>query len=221
MPMPDGCSMMWMRAPGQSWLGAASAFLIMWTVMMAAMMLPSLALLLRRYRESLGENAAWIGVRLALVSVGYLAVWGALGLAIYPLGVAFDALAMQDATVSQAIPVASGVVLLLAGAWQFTAWKARHLTCCRTAATSERAGKGRLVSAWRDGLRLGVHCVCACAGPTAALLALGMMDLRVMAIVTLAITAERLIARAIAVRAIGVTGMAAGVWLIAQALGGG
>jgi predicted metal-binding membrane protein len=44
MPMPGGwtMSMAWMRMPGQTWPGAAAAFLSMWVVMMAAMMLPSL-----------------------------------------------------------------------------------------------------------------------------------------------------------------------------------
>ncbi len=47
-------SMTWMRMPGQSWPGAASAFLGMWVVMMVAMMLPSVAPTLWRYREAVG-----------------------------------------------------------------------------------------------------------------------------------------------------------------------
>src|SRR5215204_4026481 len=44
MPMPGGWSMwmVWMRLPGQTWPGAALAFVGMWVVMTAAMMLPSL-----------------------------------------------------------------------------------------------------------------------------------------------------------------------------------
>jgi Predicted metal-binding integral membrane protein (DUF2182) len=51
MPMPGGwtMSMVWMRMPGQTWLGAATSFLGMWIVMMVAMMLPSLVPMLRRY----------------------------------------------------------------------------------------------------------------------------------------------------------------------------
>jgi predicted metal-binding membrane protein len=42
MPMPGGwtMSMTWMRMPGQSWPGSAASFVVMWTVMMVAMMLP-------------------------------------------------------------------------------------------------------------------------------------------------------------------------------------
>src|SRR3954452_21130043 len=54
MPMPGGwtMSMAWMRMPGQSWPSAAAMFLGMWVVMMVAMMLPSLAPMLWRYRQT-------------------------------------------------------------------------------------------------------------------------------------------------------------------------
>src|SRR6266571_7878546 len=53
MSMPGGwtMSMAWMRMPGQTWPGAAASFLGMWTVMMVAMMLPSLVPMLWRYRQ--------------------------------------------------------------------------------------------------------------------------------------------------------------------------
>ena len=84
------------------------------------------------------------------------------------------------------------MVVLLAGALQFTAWKAHHLACCR-----EAPGRGRTLpadagTAWRHGLRLGLHCSYGCAGLTAILLVIGVMDLRAMAAVGAAITAERL-----------------------------
>ena len=52
--MPGGwtMSMTWMRMPGQTWLDAAAVFVGMWVVMMVAMMLPSLAPLLWRYRQA-------------------------------------------------------------------------------------------------------------------------------------------------------------------------
>jgi predicted metal-binding membrane protein len=44
MPMPGGwtMSMAWMRMSGQTWPVAAASFFGMWSVMMVAMMLPSL-----------------------------------------------------------------------------------------------------------------------------------------------------------------------------------
>jgi predicted metal-binding membrane protein len=56
MPMPGAwmMSMAWMRMCGQTWPGAAAAFIRMWVVMMVAMMLPSLGPMLWRYREAVG-----------------------------------------------------------------------------------------------------------------------------------------------------------------------
>ncbi|WP_148667788.1 DUF2182 domain-containing protein, partial [Mizugakiibacter sediminis] len=73
---------------------------------------------------------------------------------------------------------------------------------------------------WRHGLRLGMHCCVCCAGPSAILLALGVMDLRAMAAVAVAISAERLAPAGERVaRATGAVAVAAGLWLIARALG--
>jgi predicted metal-binding membrane protein len=75
-------------------------------------------------------------------------------------------------------------------------------------------------TAWRHGLRLGLHCSYCCAGLTAILLVVGVMDLRVMAVVTAAITLERLApAGARVARAIGVVVVGAGLLLIARAAG--
>jgi predicted metal-binding membrane protein len=195
MPMPGGwtMSMAWMLMPGQSWAGAAASFLGMWVVMMAAMMLPSLVPMLWRYRQAVGDAGGMrLGGLTAVAGAGYFAVWTAFGIAVFPLGVAFATVAMRHEALSRAVPIAIGVVVLLAGVIQLTRWKARHLACTRgvPAHGSERlSGAG---AAWRHGLRLGVHCACCCVPLMAVLLVLGVMDLRVMAVVTAAITAERL-----------------------------
>ncbi len=121
---------------GQPWLGAAASFLAMWVVMMVAMMLPSLVPTLWRYRQ------AGLGPLTALVAVGYFVVWTVFGMAAYPLGVALAEIEMQRPALARAVPTAVGVVVLIAGALQFTAWKARHLTCCR-----EMPGRGRTLPA--------------------------------------------------------------------------
>jgi predicted metal-binding membrane protein len=74
--------------------------------------------------------------------------------------------------------------------------------------------------AWRHGLRLGLHCSYCCAGLTAILLGLGIMDLRAMAVVTAAITVERLAPAGERVaRAIGVVIIGTGLLLMARAAG--
>jgi len=225
MPMPGGwtMSMAWMRMPGQTWPGAAASFLGMWTVMMVAMMLPSLVPMLWRYRESVaGAGKARLGRLTALVGAGYFFIWTAVGLAAFPLGVALAAIEMQQPALARAVPIAAGVVVLIAGALQLTAWKAHYLACCRGTAGYDRTLPANASTAWRHGLRLGLHCSCCCAGPMAILLVIGVMDLRAMAVVAAAITIERLgPAGERIVRAIGVVIIGAGLFLIVRSAGFG
>jgi predicted metal-binding membrane protein len=221
MPMPGGwtISMAWMRMPGQTWPGAAASFLGMWVVMMVAMMLPSLLPMLRRYREAVGDDRGldWLT---ALVGMGYFSVWTVFGVATFPLGVALAAVEMEHPAVARSVPMAAAVVVVLAGALQLTAWKARHLACCREA--PHRTLPADVHTAWRHGLRLGLHCSLCCAGPIAVLLVIGVMDLGAMAVVAAAITVERLAPAGERVaRAIGVAAVAAGLVLVARATGHG
>jgi len=203
-----------MPMSGQTRLGAAASFLGVWVVMMVAMMLPSLVPTLWRYHQ------AGRGRLTALVGVGYFVVWTVFGMAAFPLGVALAAVEMQQPALARAVPIAVGVVVLIAGSLQLTAWKARHLACCR-----EAPGRGRTLpadagTAWRHGLRLGLHCSHCCVGPMAILLVIGVMDLRAMALVAAAITVERLAPAGERVaRAIGAVVVAAGLFLIARAAG--
>src|SRR5215470_16019512 len=130
MPMPGGwtMSMAWMRMPGQPWPGAAASFLGMWVVMMVALLLPSLVPMLWRYRQAVGRTGETrLGRLTALVGVGYCFVWTVFGMAAFLLGVALAAVEMQQPVLARAVPIAVGVVVLIAGALQLTAWKARHL----------------------------------------------------------------------------------------------
>lgn len=223
MPMPGGwtMSMTWMRMPGQTWLGAAAAFLGMWTVMMVAMMLPSLLPALERYRQSVGiGHETGLGSLTALVGAGYFFVWSLLGAAVFPLGVAMATAEMQRPSLSRAVPLAAGIVVLIAGALQFTAWKAHHLACCREMAGAGHALPADARTAWRHGLRLGIHCAYCSAGLTAILLVSGVMDLRAMLVVATAMTAERFAPSGErAARTIGMVVIAAALFLIGRAAG--
>src|SRR5262249_14837635 len=185
MAMPGGgtMSMLWMRMPGQTWPHAAASFLCMWVVMMVAMMLPSLVPMLWRYRKAVGwPGETRLGRLTALVGLGYFFVWSVFGMAVFPLGVALAAVEMQQAALARTVPIAVGVVVLMAGFLQLTAWKARHLACCREAPGCDRTLPADAGTAWRHGLRLGLHCIQCCAGWMGMLLALGVMDLGAMAL---------------------------------------
>jgi predicted metal-binding membrane protein len=224
MPMPGGwtMSMAWMRMPGQTWPGAAASFLCMWVLMMVAMKLPSLVPMLWRYRQAVGTPAGTrLGRLTALVGVGYFFVWAVLGMAAFPLGIALAEVEMQQPALARAVPIAAGVVLLIAGVLQFSVWKARHLACWR-ACCREAPGRPTLPAdagtAWRHGLRLGIHCSQCCAGLMAILLVIGVMDLQAMAAVATAITSERLAPAGERVaRVIGAVAVGAGLFLIARA----
>jgi predicted metal-binding membrane protein len=223
MSMPGGwtMSMTWMRMPGQTWPGAAASFLGMWVVMMVAMMLPSLVPMLLRYRQTVGRTGETrLGRLTVLVGVGYFSVSTAFGMAAFLLGVALASVEMQLPAVARAVPIAVGGVVLIAGALQFTAWKAHHLACCRKAPGCGRAPLADTGSAWRYGVRLGLHCSHCCFGLMVILLVTGVMDLRAMAVVTAAITVERFAPAGVRVaRAIGVIVVGTGLFLIARAAG--
>jgi predicted metal-binding membrane protein len=193
----------------------------MWVVMMVAMMLPSLVPMLVRYRLALGRpGETRMGRLTALVGVGYFLVWTVIGVVAFPLGVALAAIEMQLPAMARAVPVAAGVVVLVAGGLQLTAWKARRLACCREVPGRGRPLRADAGTAWRHGLRLGLHCSYCCVGLTAILLVIGVMDLGAMALVAAAITVERLGPTGVRVaRATGAVVVAAGVVLIARAAG--
>ncbi len=220
MPMPGGwtMSMMWMRMPGQSWPGAAASFLGMWIVMMVAMMLPSLVPMLRLYRHGVGRVVHRDRLT-AIAGAGYFFLWAMVGLVVYVFGAGLAELAMRRPALSRGVPIAVGIVVLIAGAIQFTAWKARHLACCRESGSAPVL-PANAATAWRHGLRLGLQCGRSCANLMAILLVAGVMDMRVMAAIMAAITGERLAPTPTrAARTAGALAVAAGMVLIARAGG--
>ena len=216
--MPGGwtMSMTWMRMPGQTWPDLAASFLGMWFVMTVTMMLPSLVPMLWRYRRSVSRSEH-LGRLTVLAGSAYFLVWTVVGLVTFPVGAALAAVEMQLPALARSVPIAVGVLVVLAGTIQFTTWKARQLACCR-ANPACRALPPDLGTAWRHGLRLGLRCSACCANLMVIPLVIGVMDLRAMAIATAAISVERLApAGERAARAIGVVIVALGLSLLARA----
>ena len=219
LPMPGGWSMsaVWMPMCGQTWLGAATAFIGMWTVMMTAMMLPSSAPQWRRHgRRTLGSrHSLWLALIAAAV---YLAVWALGGTLVFCAGNAFAASLPHASAVARAVPLSSGLSILLAGAVQFTAWKRQRVTCPPRVLFYDPDRTRGMRAACRFGLRLAMHEAFCCANLMAVVLAIGVMDLRVMAAMTAAATAERLSPSCRHTgRAIGAAIVATGMLAIARA----
>ena len=189
--------------------------------MMVAMMMPSLTPMLWRYRQAVaGPGETRLGRLTALVGAGYFLVWTVFGMIAFALGVALVAGAMQQPELARAVPTAVSMVVLFAGALQFTAWKTRHRACCRNLPGDCRTLPADAGAAWRYGLRLGLHCSRCCVGLNLILLVAGVMNLRVTAVVEAAITVERLAPAGERVaRVIGAVAVGAGVFLIVQAAG--
>ena len=223
MNMPGGwtMSMMWMRMPGQTWMASAAMFLLMWLAMMVAMMLPSalpIFLSHRRVLDAQGETR--VGMPTTMLAGGYFFVWLVIGALVYAAGVIFALATMQSAGLSHAEPVLSGVALVISGCLQFTAWKTCGLQRCRDpqAYAAPRAC-GKCQAAWLHGLSQGASCALCCSGPMLSLLALGAMNLTVMAIIAVVIAMEKLIPKPeLVVRISGIVAVCVGLVMMMRPL---
>jgi len=209
MDMPGGwtMSMAWMRMPGQSWPAAAAMFMSMWLAMMVAMMLPAVAPMLSR-----ADRPLW-------VACAYFLVWTAVGVPIFAIGILLAHAAMRWESFSRFIPPLAGISLLIAGAFQFTRWKISRLShCCNPLNCGASPAKGTRQAAIQQGIRFGRSCVICCSGFMVGLLVLGMMNLYVIATMTMMIALERLSPRhEMVARVFGIGLIGLGLFLIARA----
>ena len=160
---------------GTMGLGLA-AFVPVWTLMMAAMMLPSVAPTASLYAKTMQDNRA---VRIAGLVAGYLAVWVAAGLPAYGLAWLAGWLTGNHPSAAHIMAVAAFAVC---GIYQLTGLKDRCLAHCRSPLgllLHYGSYRGRL----RD-LRVGAHhggyCVGCCWGLMVILIAVGVMNVAVM-----------------------------------------
>ena len=161
--------------------------------MMVAMMLPSFAPSARRYyRQLRAMLAPYAAGQSASFAMAYAGVWAAIGLAQFAIAGAFSPGHLAARLGISLAPWDTGAVLLCAGAVQRSRWKAERLVRCRDVCVGARSDPRSIAHAWRDGIRFGITCASSCAAPMAVLFAAGVMDARVMLVITAAITAERI-----------------------------
>ena len=168
-----------------------SAF-VMWSVMMAAMMLPSelpaaamFETLARRRDPGMSAPALFYGA-------GYIAAWGGYSAAAAIWQVALSRAVLLTPMLQSASVALSAVILLGAGAFQFSPLKEACLTKCRTPLAF-------FLAEWRDGkggalilgLRHGAYCVGCCWALMAVMFVTGAMNLLWMAILTLIVLGEK------------------------------
>ena len=195
--MPGGwsMSMAWMAMGDQSAAARAAMFLAMWTVMMVAMMLPSVMPVVMLHRRLLDARAergeAGTGSNLLLL-FGYFAVWAGFGGVAYVIGLSISTAVMRSASLSRAVPAATGLTLVAAGVYQLTRWKQVCLSHCRS--PLEFFSHHRIRTA-ADSLMFGLHhgayCAACCWALMVIQLALGIMSLPLMVAVAAVIFLEK------------------------------
>ncbi len=176
--------------------GVLGFYLTTWVLMMAAMMLPSIAPMalahaaVERGRATGGKRQS--GATTTFVA-GYLACWTAFGLGAYVLLELAQALHLGLFSWDRGGPYIAGAVIVAAAAYQLTPFKDACLAKCR-------GPLDFVLGHWRDGhggsLWMGVEhgawCIGCCWALMAALFALGVMSVGWMAFVAALIATEKL-----------------------------
>ena len=153
---------------------ALAPFLGTWTVMMAAMMLPSAWPMVRMHRLT-AEGIGRLGteLRTAVFVAGYLLVWASFGLAVWLAGMLVELVVPADVR-----PFGIAAILFIAGAYQFTRLKIACLRACRTPMdfllTHWYAGT---TGALRLGIEHGLYCLGCCWALMAVFVVAGAMGL--------------------------------------------
>jgi predicted metal-binding membrane protein len=172
-------------------LGTLSWFSGVWMLMMAAMMLPSLAPTLALYSRMTKSRSPV--APLAFAS-GYLLAWGSVGVLAFAIAAAGTRSAGDPLAWDRAGRWVAAVTLLGAAVYELTPLKNVCLSKCRSPL-------GFLLGSWRDGssggIRMGVRhgawCIGCCWALMLSLFALGVMSLGWMAFVAALIAFEKLI----------------------------
>ena len=171
------------------------AVFVMWMVMMAAMMLPSVAPMALTFafvnRQRREKQNPFVPTWIFLC--GYMAVWTAFSL----LATAVQWYLHQKALVSPMMvstsPLLSGGLLILTGIFQLTPLKNTCLTHCRTPLNFLMTdwGEGQRGAFWM-GLRHGVYCTGCCWVLMMLLFALGVMNLFWIAVISIFVLLEKI-----------------------------
>lgn len=168
------------------------AFLALWVVMMSAMMLPSVAPMVIVWIRSVSVRAtAWERVNgVTQFLAGYLIVWAGFGVLAYLAFVGSGRLVDRSPDAAKWVGAA---IFAVAGIYQLTPLKEACLRHCRTPVGSlfhyaSFRGPARDL---RVGIHHGAYCVACCWGLMIVLIAVGAMNIAVMAALAVVILIEK------------------------------
>ncbi|MDE2092854.1 MAG: DUF2182 domain-containing protein, partial [Burkholderiales bacterium] len=164
----------------------------MWAVRMAAMMLPSALPMVLTFAELCRRNGETARSRSFVVA--YLLVWFAFSMAATGLQWVLQAAGWVNPMIVSTSATLTAVLLLVAGAYQFSPLKRVCLSNCRTP-------MGFLIGEWRTGtsgafmmgLRHGLFCLGCCWALMALLFVGGVMNLAWIAALSIAVAIEKLL----------------------------
>jgi predicted metal-binding membrane protein len=193
--------------------------LLMWVVMMVAMMLPSAApmiLLFASIYRGRRERAS-PAVPTAIFAAGYLILWTGFSMAAALSQTALHHAALLSPSMAATSPLLDGLLLVVAGVYQWLPLKAACLGRCRSPlhffGSEWREGRqGALVM----GMRHGLFCVGCCWALMTLLFVAGVMNLTWVAAIAALVLVERVVPQGVWIgRAGGALLAAAGVWMLA------
>lgn len=205
----------------QPWTGTEFVFTVaMWAIMMVGMMTPSAAPIILLYAR-IGRQAAAQGKPFASTGwfvSGYVLVWTAFSLAATSAQWGLDRAAMLTPAMTSSSTVLGSIVLIAAGAYQWTPFKNRCLTQCQSPLQFILQNGGFRRNSF-DSLRLGVRHGAYCLGCCWALMALlfvgGVMNVLWIAVLAVLVLVEKVIpAGHFIPRAAGAMLVFAGIWLL-------
>jgi predicted metal-binding membrane protein len=166
----------------------------MWAVMMAAMMLPSAAPVVLLYGAVVRRSpAASARHHIYALAGGYLLVWTIFSLGATALQRGLAGLLLLSPMMEVTSADAGGILLLIAGMYQFTPLKHACLRACRSPLalfmTRWRSGGA---GAFRMGVEHGIDCLGCCWALMLLLFAGGVMNLAVIAALAALVALEKL-----------------------------
>jgi predicted metal-binding membrane protein len=205
----------------QPWSGAEFAFMFaMWSVMMVAMMLPSATPMVLLYAR-VGRTAAIDGEPFAPTgwfAAGYLLVWFGFAFAATGAQWTLERAALLTPMMASASKVVGGVLLIVAGLYQWSPLKDTCLAQCQAPLLFiQRYGGFRrnVLGALEIGVRHGVYCVGCCWALMTLLFVGGVMSVLWIAVIAAFVLAEKVAPGTRFVsRAAGAGLILGGVWLL-------
>ena len=217
------CAGMAMSGPDtHPWsLATLPPLFLMWSEMMVAMMIPSAAPMILTFarvnRKRREREEPYVAT--AIFVSGYLLVWTGFSAVAAVAQWVLHGRSLLSATMVSNSPWLGGTLLIVAGLFQWSAWKNACLTHCRSPLSF-------LMTDWKEGregafvmgLKHGAYCTGCCWFLMSLLFVAGVMNLFWIAVLSILVLLEKVLSRGLVVgRISGAFLIAWGIWMLAIA----